>query len=66
MRKNGATTNVFRSWIRFAKTEANAATTTSNDTDSATPAATNGAIGGSSRRREAATMMNAAKGMTPR
>ena len=50
MRKNGATTNVFRSWIRFAKTDANAATTSSTETLSAIPAARNGTTGGSSRR----------------
>ena len=41
MRKNGATTNVFRSWIRLANTEANAATTSRSETDSAMAAAAN-------------------------
>ena len=61
-RKSGATTNRFRSWIRWAKTDANAETTSTsqNVTESAT--ARSAWSGASSERARAASTIVAATG----
>ena len=66
IRKNGATTKVFRSWIRFANSEAKAATTSRTEVVTAIAAARKGARLGSSRRASSTSRKNAAKGRTPR
>ena len=66
IRKNGATMKVFRSWIRFANSDAKAATTSRFETMSVIAAARNGAGEGSSRRASPVSSRSAAKGRTPR